>query len=253
VLAVIGPDRHGAEVSEISIDSDAVGREQPVNVVVPAGADEGPPRPLLVFLHGRDGNEDSSLDEPMFAALDALGDRAPIVAFPDGGGDSYWHDRAEGDWGRFVGDEVVDEVAERFGADPDRVAIGGISMGGFGALDLARLEPGRFCAAGAHSPALWQTGAETAPGAFDDAEDFARHDVVGAASADPSAFAAQPLWLDAGSRDPFQPGDDAFVAALDAAGVPITDRTWPGGHDAEYWDAHWRAYLRFYARELGDC
>ena len=25
--------------------------------------------------------------------------RAPIVAFPDGGGDSYWHDRADGDWG----------------------------------------------------------------------------------------------------------------------------------------------------------
>jgi S-formylglutathione hydrolase FrmB len=49
-------------------------------------------------------------------------------------------------------------------------------VGGFGAYDLARLNPGRFCAVGGHSPALWRSGGETAPGAVDDAEDFARHD-----------------------------------------------------------------------------
>ena len=38
--------------------------------------------PLLAFLHGRDGNEDSGLVDEMFAALDQLGDRAPVVAFP---------------------------------------------------------------------------------------------------------------------------------------------------------------------------
>jgi endo-alpha-1,4-polygalactosaminidase (GH114 family) len=29
--------------------------------------------------------------------------------------------------------------------------------------------------------------------------------------------------------------------------------TWPGGHDGDYWDAHWRDYLRFYARALDRC
>ena len=66
----------------------------------------------------------------------------------------------------------------RLHADPRRVAIGGISMGGFGAYDLARLRPQRFCAVGGHSAALWLRGGDSAAGAFDDAADFARHDVV---------------------------------------------------------------------------
>jgi S-formylglutathione hydrolase FrmB len=49
---------------------------------------------------------------------------------------------------------VIPQVTRRFGTDRRRVAIGGISMGGFGAYDLARLNPGRFCAVGGHSPAL---------------------------------------------------------------------------------------------------
>jgi len=51
-------------------------------------------------------------------------------------------------------------------------------MGGFGALDLARLAPSRFCAVGAHSAALWFSGGETPAGAFDDAADFERHDLI---------------------------------------------------------------------------
>ena len=45
-------------------------------------------------------------------------------------------------------------------------------MGGFGALDLALEHPGRFCAVGGHSAALWQRAGATAPGAFDNANDF---------------------------------------------------------------------------------
>ncbi|MBK5221204.1 MAG: alpha/beta hydrolase, partial [Thermoleophilia bacterium] len=74
--------------------------------------------------------------------------------------------------------EVIPAVSRRFGTDPRRVAIGGISMGGFGAYDLALKHPGRFCAVSGHSPALWFDGSETAPGAFDDAADFERNDVV---------------------------------------------------------------------------
>jgi S-formylglutathione hydrolase FrmB len=140
-------------------------------------------------------------------------------------------------------------VARKFGADRRRVAIGGISMGGFGAFDLARLYPDRFCAVGGHSPALWRTGDETAPGAFDDAEDFARHAVIASAS----AYTRLPVWLDAGDEDPFRPGDDAFAAALRSAGAHATVRTWPGGHTRDYWDSHWAAYLRFYARALKRC
>ena len=71
-------------------------------------------------------------------------------------------------------------------------------MGGFGAYDIALKNPGRFCAVGGHSPALWFDGAETAPGAFDDAADFERNDVVGAVQADPDAFGDTRVWNDYG-------------------------------------------------------
>lgn len=253
VAGALEPDTHGARVERLTIDSKAVGEDLPVSVVVPSG-DRAGDRPLLVFLHGRGGNQDSELDDPFFGALAGLGDRAPVVAFPYGGDHSYWHDRADGEWARYVVDEVIPEVADRFDADPHRVAIGGISMGGFGALDLALHWPGRFCAVGGHSPAVWESGAETAAGAFDDAEDFARNDLVAAARAGSPALTTSSLWIDAGAQDPFQPGDQALATALRADGAPITtELSWPGGHDSDYWNAHWGQYLRFYANALQAC
>lgn len=220
----------------------------PVAVVAPKDGGDS----LLVFLHGRNGDEDSNLSGAMYDALADQGDRAPVVAFPDGGRDSYWHDRADGDWGSMVTEELIPEVAERYGLDPERVAIGGISMGGFGAYDLARLHPGRFCTVGGHSPALWVSGADSAPGAFDDAADFERHDVIAAARANPG-FAGAPVWLDGGRDDPFQPGIQAFQDAL-AGEAPLDAHTsYPGGHEGSYWSDHWDEYMRFYARELSRC
>jgi enterochelin esterase-like enzyme len=235
----------GIRVRDYTVHSKAVHQDMAVKVVVPGSGK----RPLLVFLHGRSANESSYLHDPFFKALKALGSRAPIVAFPDGDNDKYWHDRDSGRWGRYVMREVIPQVARRYGADRHRVAIGGISMGGFGAFDLARLHPRRFCAIGGHSPALWRTGGETAPGAFDDAEDFARHDVVAGAR----RLARLPVWLDAGDRDPFRPGDAAFVARLRSAGGHARVHEWPGGHNGDYWNAHWGDYLRFYARALKRC
>jgi len=253
VKSVIEPDPRGASIEHLTIDSRAVGQSLPTTVIVPAG-DQSGVRPLLIFLHGRGGDQNSELSDEFYAALAALGNRAPIVAFPYGGEASYWHDRASGDWDRYVVDEVIPAVAERFNADSTRVAVGGFSMGGYGAFDIALHHPGRFCAVGGHGPALWQTGGETAAGAFDDAEDFARNDVIGTARNDPAAFTGHPIWLDAGAQDPFQPGDQAFAQALQAEGAHATVKlTRPGGHDGDYWNAHWDEYLRFYAKALADC
>jgi enterochelin esterase-like enzyme len=245
---VLAVDTRGAELRHITIQSRFAHRDLRATLVQPAGATEG--RPLLVFLHGRgDKGEDSNVNDAFFKALAAQGDKAPAVAFPNGGNHGYWHDRRGAKWARYVLDEVIPRAIRELHADPKRIAIGGISMGGFGALDLGRLHPRRFCAVGAHSPALWQTAGETAPGAFDDAQDFARHDVVGAARRNPGLFKGTPVWLDAGSADPFQPGD----RALDRALATVRLRTYPGAHEGAYWRAHYGAYLRFYANALARC
>lgn len=245
---------HGARVTRITVHSKAVGRDLDVGVVEPAGSvSNAARRPLLVFLHGKGESVDTfTEDEAFFRALATLGRRAPVVAFLEDDGDSYWHDRETGGWGSYVLDEAIPQVIREFDLDPQRVAIGGISMGGFGAYDLALQNPGRFCAVGGHSPALWLRAEDTAPGAFDDAEDFEANDVIGTIQADPGAFGPIPIWNDAGDEDPFLISDVAFDETLEAAGADLT-ATWPGRHERTYWDRHWNAYLRFYAAALAAC
>jgi S-formylglutathione hydrolase FrmB len=238
----------GATIARYAIHSRYVHRRLPQVTVRPRAARARPA--LLVFLHGRGTHgSESNVNGAFLAALAALGPRAPAVVFPDGGEASYWHRRRSGDWGRYVLDEVIPAAIRRLHADPRRVAIGGISMGGFGAYDLARLHPHRFCAVGGHSPALWLRGGDTAPGAFDDAADFARHDVVALARRSGRApWGRARLWLDGGTADPFRPGGEALARALG-----IRMHHWPGGHDFAYWQAHYGAYLRFYAKALAAC
>ena len=202
-----------------------------------------------MFLHGQGGNERTELDAAFFSALASLGPRAPVVALPYGGDSSYWHDRKGGRWGAYVVREVIPTVTRRFGTDPRRVAIGGISMGGFGALDLARLNRGRFCAVAGHSPAIWTTARETTEGAFDNAEDFARHDVVTAASSRAS-WAARPCGSTPATQTPSSPAYRPSSRASARPGHPS-----PSGHGrartrTPTWNKHWRDYARFYARAL---
>jgi S-formylglutathione hydrolase FrmB len=246
-------DRHGAGLVHIDVHSKAVGRDLGVNVIVPPNVGPKGERSLLVFLHGRGGYE-GTFNDAVFRGLPSLhGRRGPIVAFPAGGVHGYWHDRADGDWGSWVMDEVIPLVVRRFGIDPHRLAIGGISMGGFGAYDIALKNPGRFCAVGGHSPALWFDGSETAPGAFDDAADFERNDVVEAVQTDPEAFGNTRIWNDYGDEDPFRVYDEGFVAALEAGNANLSAHSWPGAHEGGYWDSHWPAYQRFYVNALNHC
>jgi S-formylglutathione hydrolase FrmB len=252
IAGLVSVDRHGASVLRFTIHSRYVHAVLPEVAVLPPHSG-GAGRPLLVFLHGKgsDGQE-SNLGSAMFAALAAQGSRAPDIVFPNGGEDSYWHNRRGGAWASYVMREVIPRALALTGADRRRIAIGGISMGGFGALDLARTHPGRFCAVGGHSAALWFTGADSASGAFDDAVDFSRHDLIGSARGR-NLFGTTPVWMDVGSDDPFRAADSALATELRRAGARLRFSPGVGGHDGGYWNSRWGAYMRFYARSLAAC
>jgi hypothetical protein len=94
----------GARISHLTIVSRFVQGKMPLTLVTPAGG--GAHRPLLVFLHGVIYDNNSQLTNQMFAALHALGRRAPDIAFPYGD-QSYWHNRASGAWGSYVLNQVI--------------------------------------------------------------------------------------------------------------------------------------------------
>src|SRR3954453_18745243 len=246
-----GPDTHGSTVRRFTVKSRFVGRSLHEVGVLPAG---GGKRPLLVFLHGRGLRPDAIMSDEFFSGLAKLGARAPIVVALDGGDHSYWHDRRDGRWGTYVLREAIPQAVRKLGADPSRVAIGGISMGGFGAFDIARrVRAGRFCAVGGHSPAFWLSAGQTAPGAFDDAADFARHDVYRYVRTHARPYGSTPLLIDRGNSDPFKPYDDEIARVLKARGARLQTRAWPGAHTGSYWRAHIARYLRFYADALARC
>jgi enterochelin esterase-like enzyme len=231
----------GTTVTRFTVHSALVHRDLHEILVSPGGDRRN--RALLVFLHGRSSAPDSNLRQPLFDALHDLGARAPVVLLADGGDHSYWHDRRDGKWGTSVLREVIPAALSRSHADPGRVAIGGISMGGFGALDLARLAPRRFCAVGAHSAALWFRGADTPAGAFDDAEDFARHDLIRFAGT--RALYPSEVWIDVGRQDPFLQAETALARELRSRGTRVRLVIHAGGHGG--WSGRMGEYLRFYA------
>jgi S-formylglutathione hydrolase FrmB len=254
VGSLAGPDRHGASVRHFTVKSRLVGRSLHEIAVVPGGLASGERRPLLVFLHGRASRPGTVLSDEFYSGLARLGKRAPVVVALDGGHNSYWHDRHGGRWGSYVLREAIPAAVRLLPVDSSRVAIGGISMGGYGAFDLARrARRGRFCAVGGHSPAFWLSAGQTAPGAFDDAADFRRHDVYRYVRTHRRPYGSTPLWIDRGDRDPFVPYDAAVVRALRSRGARLTSHVWRGGHFGSYWRAHMARYLRFYARALAKC
>jgi pimeloyl-ACP methyl ester carboxylesterase len=188
---------------------------------------------LLVLMHGKGGGPSQFLSQPFFDTLAGLHARAPDVLLLDGGDDSYWHNRADGAWASMVVREAIPAGIAR--THTRRVAIGGISMGGYGALLLGSRTPGRFCAVGVQSPALWLNAGETAPGAFDDAQDYERNDVF-------KLRPPHPLWIDLGTSDPFRAATLAY-----ARRAHVHAHLRPGGHDASLWDAFTPKFLRFFA------
>lgn len=240
------------ELSRFTLASDAVGEDLAVSVLEPKKR-SGRPRALLVFLHGAGGTDESSVHDPAVTeSLAALGRRAPVVAFPEGRM-SWWRDRSDGDWGRYVVREVIPAMARRFNLDRRRVAIGGISMGGYGAYHLGLRYRGRFCAVGGHSAGLYLDYRDASFGAFDSAADFRRNNVVAKVKRNPNAFGRARIWNDYGNQDWFVPGNARFVKALKRGQADLTAHVWPGGHDGLYWSEHWPDYLRFYSRSLARC
>ncbi len=217
-------------------------------VSYPPGSAEDARLPVAVALHGKGGSHRSSFGDELgldrFLALAVSQGVPPFVIAAVDGGDTYWHRRADGtDSGAMVIDELVPLLAAR-GLDTSRLGLIGWSMGGYGCLHLASGAGAEAVrAVCAVSAALWTSPGDSAPGAFDDADDYAAHDVF----ARRSAIVERPLRVDCGAGDPFVRANRTFVDGLP---VPSDGSFEPGGHDLGYWHRVAPAQLAFLGRHL---
>ena len=244
------PDVEPGPVLTGAFDSHLARRRTGWTVAYPPGSSAGDRLPVCVVLHGRGGThrELQSLGLDRFLA-DHVRRGGPRFALASvDGGDRYWHARRPGDdTGARVSDELLPRLAARgLATGPtDRFAALGWSMGGYGALHLAqRLTSRRVAAVAAESPALWLHPGDSAPGAFDDADDFRRNDVFPRRS---RRLAGVHLQVNCGQGDPFLHATRVFVSGLTprpAGGFQ------PGGHDGGYWRRMAPAQMAFVGRAL---
>ena len=204
---------------------------------------------VCLVLHGRGGRAHDSflMRVPGFLA-DAVADGTPpFAAVAVDGGSSYWHARADGsDTRRVLTDDVLPRLADRgYACGPgDRVSVVGWSMGGYGALLLGQtLGAGRVASVGAMSPAIWHRFADVRPGAFDDAADFAAHDVF----AGRPRLAGIDVRVDCSLGEVFLTAAHDLVTGMDprpAGGFQ------PGIHNRRYWRRRMPAHLALAGRAL---
>jgi len=186
-LGLDGPDapmpsaQTGPMVTGTFRSESRAGLETRWAVSYPPGSPADARLPVLVSLHGKGATHRTFFDLlglDRFLALVVVNGIPPFAVAAVDGGDRYWHERRAGDdSGAMVMEEFVSFLAGR-GLSTDRLGLFGWSMGGYGSLLLAAQAPiGAIGAGAVSSPALWAEAGDAAPGAFDDAEDFAAHDV----------------------------------------------------------------------------
>ncbi len=98
--------------------------------------------PLLLFLHGRSLSGTDLALVQRYGVIDAMkrGNQVPalVVAPQLRKGESWEPERVAG---------VLDWVEEHYRTDPNRVYVVGMSLGGYGTMDVAGVYPERFAAA----------------------------------------------------------------------------------------------------------
>ena len=157
-------------VVEHPLYASTLGLSTSYSIMLPPGYDASGRRyPVLYMLHGVAGDSTEWQSIGLLEAADRMiqdGEIEPMLIVLPNGGANYWVNHADGArWGDYLVSDVVASVDREYRTIPrarDR-AIGGLSMGGEGALRMAMLNPDVFGIAAAHSPSLRTAYDQLAP------------------------------------------------------------------------------------------
>ena len=135
---------------------------------------------LVLCLHGRGGVAERLPEVSGLVAHLLRADPTIVVSAVQGPADGYWRDRALGRWGAALVEDLMPALRDRVGA-AGKTAVAGWSMGGYGSLLLGQRHPDAVAAVAVCAPAIYASYDDAEginPASFDDAADFAAHDVV---------------------------------------------------------------------------
>jgi len=112
-------------------------------------SEKSKPRPVIILLHGLNGNEQYFYKNGLFKQLDSLISANNLIhchiVMPYGGNSYFINNYNESvNWESFFLLEFYPMLQEKLHADAENLFIGGFSMGGYGALVLFLKHPTMF-------------------------------------------------------------------------------------------------------------
>src|SRR5262245_146739 len=249
----------------------------PVNycVVLPPSYDGDKARkyPVLYFFHGLGDNEQMFVHGGAFNLVQDLWERKEIGDFlivtPEAGATFYINTHSgRARYEDFLLEEFLPAIEARYrtAAGRSNRGVGGVSMGGYGALHLAFRHPQLFSAVSAHSPALLTeipaVAARSAAngmrarvlgetfGSPPDPRFWERNSPITLARTLPRSLLK--IYFDCGEQDDygFEQGAKALDEVLASRRIPHEAHIYPGRHDWRYFAEHPPDSLKFQSRNF---
>jgi S-formylglutathione hydrolase FrmB len=238
-------------VTKAQVQSQALDRLVTYAVALPDPKQAGPdPYHVLLMLHGAYDDHTSWLhDSKLLQYTDAL---PFIVVLPDGANSMWSNLASDMRYEDFVMHDLWQHVENTFAVKKgERWAVGGVSMGGFGAIRLGLKYPEKFFSVYAHSSLL--------PTQKELNEWFPDLDSATLADLDCYRWAEQitpaqlpTLSFDCGTEDGLLKNSRLFHAHLEKLGLPHTYLEYPGGHTWDYWNQHLQTALQQHVERMKD-
>lgn len=226
-------------------------------VSLPPGYDQNTTQryPVIFLLHGGHGNPTDWFEKKGSALttlqkLYASGKLPPsIVITPDGndkrGSSKYWDpqyiDGVNGKVSTAIGSELVKIIQTRYRTlpNPDFWAMGGLSSGGWGAINVGLHNINNFSILFSHS------------GYFKDKSGLENSPISYIKKIDPKATKRLRVYLDTGKSDTEEIEEaEKFSAVLSQLKVYNLFRKFPGGHTWDYWRENLSNSLTFVGEQF---
>jgi len=260
---------------DVTIKSASLGMDQKMRVYLPPGYYDSQRRyPVMYMLHGYGGPynewERWGLLDVMEQAIRNGSAQPMIVVMPNGitpqNFPSYFFNHAPAaggtKWGDYIWKDVVAYTDANYRTLPQREsrAVGGLSLGGQGALTLGLTHPEVFRVVGAHSPSFRGPSGWTDPPDvfFGTWEYYSQYDPYWLVQNKKTAHELL-IGIDVGSDDhnwrDCDPGKRCVMTfhqlLVDQGIAHDWQDKWSGGHDGiTYWAPHLGEYVNWYSTKL---
>lgn len=233
--------------------SKALRRHQAFEFIIPDPDRAGPgPYPCFYLIHG--ASDDYTAWMRNTGIWRYVRQLPLVVIMPDVERSFCINTHAGERFEEYLLEDLIPWVEHAFPVRGERSSrvVGGLSMGGYGAMLLGLKHPDRFCSVGSHSSAFDAHRFEDLKIPFGPPDSLTRteYDLYRLAeSAIPEELPE--LFIDCGVDDFLIESNRSFQSHLVALGIPHHYAENPGAHDWEYWDRHIHDSLAHHARVLG--